>query len=138
MVWETHKVCNEMNHLWFVSFHLLPLPLTNLQNASGHVPPTYTSQPLPHDVNAHPSLHGGVYASQKLSLPQVGQYLSDVSKATRTYTPSSHDEFLSWIGLDVWGIEQSTKGDIGEVEDFTCIWECRTQRESFSVRNETR
>jgi len=54
-VWETHKVCKETNHGWFVSFHLLPLPPTNIQNASRHILPTSqksaapptTSMPIP-------------------------------------------------------------------------------------------
>jgi len=42
----------------FLAGTVLPLLPTNLQNTSGHVLPTSQKMPLPHDVNAHPSLHG--------------------------------------------------------------------------------
>jgi len=88
LVWETCKVCNETNHSWFVSFHLLPLPPTNLQNTSGHVPPTYTSPkhrsptmstPTPHNMISPPSTPRKCSLSQakrvrpgQLPVPHVG------------------------------------------------------------------
>ena len=94
MVWETRKVCDETNHSWFVSFHLLPLPLINLQNASGHVPPTYTSQktPLPHDVNAYPSLHGTRHTtprvrSHEVETPNTRLYCPTWAQTQRRHNP---------------------------------------------------